>query len=187
MYENSRSRVCDGFNLSEEFRVKVGVQQGHAHSPFYSWYLQFSHKCFVKHFLWKTYMPKTWTSSLNCWSNCKRTCFFLKSGMEGEGLEVDMGRTKILKKCRPGHDVLQVRQSPCASHSCRHKLHLLCGCFSWVHQRCSCTPDYLNPDPSYARWSGKVARHTSTQMACPCRTQWWMAGESPDTQFRSRL
>ena len=83
-----------------------------------------------------------------------------EADMKGNGLVVNMGRTKILI-CGPGHDMLQIRQMPlcCASQRYWHKLHLLCGCFSWVHQRCSCIPGTLNPDPSYkGKWCTGLAR-----------------------------
>ena len=36
MYENTRSRVCVGCNLSEEFSVKVGIHQGSCLNPLLS-------------------------------------------------------------------------------------------------------------------------------------------------------
>ena len=85
MYENARSSVHVGCNLSEEFSVKLSVHQGSCLSNYCSSLEELQEKLI----LWK-------------------------ANMEGKGLWVNMGKTKVLIS-GPGLDVLpKSGKDPCS-------------------------------------------------------------------------
>ena len=62
-YDNARSKVRVGCNLSEEFSMKVSVHQGSCLAPYCS--SRFENR--------KIYLQMTFSSSPNRWGNCKRS------------------------------------------------------------------------------------------------------------------
>ena len=71
MYEDARSRVVVGSNLSEKFNVKGRVHQGSCPSHVSSRFWKPSPKSFARDVAGKTGMQMTWPSSLKRWRNCK--------------------------------------------------------------------------------------------------------------------
>ena len=63
MYDNARSKVRVGCNLTEEFSVKVSVHQGSCLPPY----------CSSRFWNRKICLQMTWSSSPNRWRNCKRS------------------------------------------------------------------------------------------------------------------
>ena len=74
MNENARSRVPVGCNLSEGFSVKMGVHSVPCLNPvLFIMVLEALSQGFLQDVHEKTWMQMTWSSSRNCWRNCKKS------------------------------------------------------------------------------------------------------------------
>ena len=151
MYENARNRVRVSCNLSEEFSVKVGLHQGSCLSPLLFIMLletlsqEFRTGC-PRENLYADDMVII-TESLE---ELQEKLIHWKTNLEGKGLWVNFGKTKVLIS-RLGLDVLQKpNKGPCAM--CLKGVgtnSIFCGnCSCWVHKGCSGSFGTLKPDPS---------------------------------------
>ena len=137
-------------HLSEEFNVKVGVNQGSFLSPYCSSHLwKSSHKSFVQDAPGKTCMQMTWSSSLSRWRNCKRNCSSGTLTCKGLGIWVSMSKTKALISGL-GLDMLQKSDKETCAEGLKGvgANSIFCvGCSSWVNKRYSGVSGFLKPDP----------------------------------------
>ena len=152
MYENARSRVRVGCNLSEEFSVKVGVHQGSCLSPLlFITVLEALSQEFRTGCPWENLYADDLVIISESLEELQQKLFLWKTNMEEKGLRVNMGKTKVLIS-GPNLDVLQKSgKYPCAV--CLKGVgtnSIFCGgCSSWVHKKCSGVPGPLKPDPNF--------------------------------------
>ena len=114
MYENARSRVRIGCNLSEEFSVKVGVHQGFNLSPLlFIAVLEARSQEFHTGCLWQNCMRITWSSSLTRWRNYKRRWSSGRPTRKERDFRSTWEKANVLIS-GPGLDVLQKSgKDPC--------------------------------------------------------------------------
>ena len=164
MYHNARSRVRVNGQLSEEFKVQVGVHQGSVLSP-----LLF---IIVLEALSRNISSDTTVAELlyaddlvivaDSQEECVARLIDWKAGLADRGLRVNMGKTKFMVS-GTGLDVPKdTGRYPCAV--CRQGVgahSIFCGsCKHWVHKRCSGKSGTLQEDPNFVclGTSGKAPR-----------------------------
>ena len=142
LYENARSRFCFGCNLSEVLSMKVGVHQGFCLSPLLFTVLEALTKEFRTGCPWENLYEDdlvTFTESLG---ELQEKLSLWNTNMEGKGLQVNMGETKLLISGpglhvleKSGNDICAVCLKGIGTNS------IFCGEFSsWVHKKCSGIP-----------------------------------------------
>ena len=154
MYSNARSRVrvsvCGGGGggrgYSEEFEVKVGVHQGSVLSPLlFIIVLEALSREFHRGVPWEDLYADALVIIAESLEDLD-----MERAMEGKGLRVNAGKTKIMI-CGTGLNLLQsLGEFPCAV--CRTEVgsnSIFCkGCKHWVHKKCSGLKR-LTEDPDY--------------------------------------
>ena len=152
MYENARSRVRVGCNLSAKFSVKMGVPQGSRLSPLlFITFLKALSQEFRAGCPYENLHADNLLIISESLEELQDKLILWKANMEGKGLQVNMGKTKVLIS-GPGLDVLQKScKDPCAvclkgvgTNSILHG-----GCSIWVQEKYSGTSGPLKPDPSF--------------------------------------
>jgi hypothetical protein len=150
MYENARSRVRVGDGYSDEFSVKVGVHQGSCLSP-----LLFIIVLEVLSQEFRTCCPweDLYADNLVIIAESMEVlCEKLQMGMEGKGLRVNMGKTKVMVSGRDMDVLKKSGKDPCAvclTGTGRNSI--LCGtCSRWVHKKCSGIPGKLTADSEFS-------------------------------------
>ncbi len=152
MYDNARSRVRVGRNLSDEFSVRVGVHQGSCLSPLlFITVLEALSQEFRTGCPWEDLYADDLVIISDSLEELQAKLALWKTGMEAKGLRVNMGKTKIMIS-GPGLNVLQkTGKHPCAV--CLRGVgtnSILCtGCSCWVHKKCSGITGILLPDPTF--------------------------------------
>ena len=132
MYENARSRVLQPEWI---FSLKVRVYLGSSLSPLLFITL-LEALCQELFFPGKICIEMTWSSTLDCWRNCKDKPILWKSSLEEKGLGVNMDKTKVLIS-GTWLDMLQRSDKDhCAmSFSGVAIYFMFCdGCSNWVHK-----------------------------------------------------
>ena len=153
MYEDARSRVRVGDDYSDEFEVKVGVHQGSVLSPLlFIIVLEALSQEFRTGCPWEMlYADDLAIVDTSLDSLIERLTKW-KSGMEGKGLRVNMGKTKVMVS---GPNLNLLRKSgkyPCAvclSGVGETNAILCSNCSHWVHKRCSGIKGPLRADTHY--------------------------------------
>ena len=151
MYANARSRVRAGEGYSEEFEVKVGVNQGSVLSPLLFVIVpEALSREFCSGVPWEDLYADDLVIIAESLEECVRRLLTWKEAMEKKGLRVNAGKTKIMI-CGMGLDLLQSSgEFPCAV--CRTGVgsnSIFCnGCKHWVHKKCSGLKR-LKKDPDY--------------------------------------
>ena len=151
MYENARSTVGVGCNLNEELSVKVGVYQGSCISPLlFITVLGALSQGFRAGCAWENLYAYDLVIITESVEELQEKLILCKTNMEGKGLWVNMGKTKVLVW---GLGFLTCVRSLSKTSVCLKGLganSIFCGgCSSWVHYcRCSCVLGPLKPDPN---------------------------------------
>ena len=152
MYTNARSRVRVNGQLSEEFKVEVGVHQGSVLSPLlFILVLEALSRELRTGLPWELLYADDLVVIDGSLDGCLGKLKAWKSGMERKGLRVNMKKTKFLVSGL-GLDVLKDSgKFPCAV--CRSGVgnnSILCSqCNLWVHKRCSGIKGRIAADPNY--------------------------------------
>ena len=130
MCEKARSRVRVGCNASEEFNMKVGIHQGPFLSPLlFFTILKAMPQDFHARWPWENLHADDRIIAIESSEELQERLIIWKTNMEGKGLRVNVGKTKVLMS-RPGLDVLQKSgKDPysvwCVSQGRQHKFHSL--------------------------------------------------------------
>ena len=151
MYSNDRSCVFVGEGYSEEFEVKVAVDQGSVHSLllFIIVLEALSHE-FLCGVPWEDIYADDLVIIAESLEECVRRLLTWKEAIEEKGLGVNAGKTKIMI-CGMGLDLLQSSDEfPCAvCHTGVGSNSIFCkGCKHWVHKKGSGLKR-LTEDPDY--------------------------------------
>ena len=133
------SCVHVGEGYSEEFEVKVGVDQGSVLSPLLSIIvLEALSREFHSGVLWEDLYADDLVIIAESLEECVRRLLTWKEAMEKKGLRVNARKTKIMI-CGMGLDLLQTSgEFPCTV--CRTGVgsnSIFNGCKYWVHKKCS--------------------------------------------------
>ena len=153
MYENARSKVRLGSDLSEEFNVKVGVHQGSVLSPLLFAIVmeavsrEFRHGC-----PWELLYADDLVIAADTIEELKERFLCWKSNLEAKGLKVNIGKTKVL--CSNGDASPQhVEKSKFPCGVCGQGVganSIFCNsCQHWIHKRCSGLATRLKDDPNF--------------------------------------
>ena len=149
MYENARSRMHVGCNLSEEFSVKVSIHQGSCLNPLlFIMVLEALFQHFHTGCPWENLYADDLVIIIESLEELQQKLILWKTNMEG--LWVNMGKTKVLLS-GPGLDVLQKSgEDPCGV--CLNGIgtnSIFCGgCSGWIHKKCSDIPGRMKSDAS---------------------------------------
>ena len=149
MYANARVRVGEGY--SEEFEVKVGVQQGSVLTPLlFIIVLEALSWEFCSGVPWEDLYADDLVIIAESLEECVRRLLTWKEAMEKKGLRVNAGKTTIMICCM-GLNLLQSSgEFLCAV--CRTGVgsnSIFCnGCKHWVHKKCS-GHKHMKKDPDY--------------------------------------
>ena len=147
IYENARSRVRAGCNLSNKFSVKVSVHQGSCLSPL--WFIMVL-KAHSKEFHigcpWENRHADDLLTTTEALEELQEKLIIKKTNMEGKGLLVTMGKTKVLIS-----DVHKSSKDHCGVYLMGISTNTgFCGgSSSWIQKKCSGTSCSLKPDPSF--------------------------------------
>ena len=132
--------------MSEEFSMKVGVHQGPLPRVSYRTSMR-KHadvcRLYADDLVIITESLEELQEKLVLW----------KTNVEGKGLRVNMGKTKVLIS-GPGSVLQKFDKDPCVvclKGACRTNYIFCGGCSSWIHKRFSGTHDPLKADPSVRR------------------------------------
>ena len=153
MYENARSRVRVGDGYSDEFSVKVGVHQGSCLSPLlFIIVLEALSREFRTGCPWEDlYADDLVIIAESREVLCEKLQLW-KNEMEGKGLRVNMGKTKVMVSGRDMDVLKKSGKDPCAvclTGTGRNSI--LCGtCSRWVHKKCSGIPGKLTADSEFS-------------------------------------
>ena len=138
MYTNARGRVCVGKGFSQEFEVKVGVNQGSILSPLlFIIVLDALSYEFGLSVLWEDLYADGLVIIADSLEECVRRLFLWKEAMERKGLRVNARKTKVMV-CDTGLELLQSSgEYPCAvCHTGVGNNSIYCnGCKLWVHKK----------------------------------------------------
>ena len=152
MYENARSRVSVGWNLSEEFSVKVGIHQGSCCSPsLFITVLEALSQEFRTWCPWENLYADDLVIITESLEELQLKLILWKTNMEGKGLRVNMGKTKVLIS-GPGLDALQKSgKDPCGMRlkGIGTNSIFCCGCSIWIRKKYSGIPGRLKSDASF--------------------------------------
>ena len=97
MYENARSRVGVGCNLNEEFSVKVDIHQGSWLSPLlFITVLEALSQEFCTGCPWENLYINDLVVITESLEELQKKLILRKTNMEGKGLRVNTGKTKVL-------------------------------------------------------------------------------------------
>ena len=152
MYEKARSRVCVDCNLSEEFSVKAGLQQGFCLSPLvFITVLEALSQEFHAGCPWENLYADDLVIITESLEELQQKLISWKTNIEEKGLRVNMGKTKVLMSGL-GLSVLQKSsKDPCGV--CLKGVgtnFIFCGgCVRWIHKNCSGIPSRLKSDASF--------------------------------------
>ena len=152
MYHNASARVRVGSSVSDPFEVKVGVHQGSVLSPLLfimvleALSIEFRTGC-----PWELLYADDLALIAESMEELNVKLKNWKEGMEGKGLRVNMGKTKVLVSNRRFAPVRQQGEYPCEVCHCGVGSNsILCSsCGLWVHKKCSGIRGSLRADPSY--------------------------------------
>ena len=156
-----RSRVRVGSGYSEEFGVKVGVHQGSVLSPLlFIIVLEALSREFRTGCPWELLYADDLMISAESMEELLVKLKTWKAEMERKGLQVNMGKTKIMVS-GPNLDLLKKSgKDPCGvCQTGVGRNAIFCGgCLSWIHKKCSGIKGPLSPDPDFrcARCLGKA-------------------------------
>ena len=152
MYSNARSRVRVNGQLSDEFKVQVGVHQGSVLSPLlFILVLEALSREFRTGVPWELLYADDLVIIERSLEACIEKLRRWKAGLEQKGLSVNMSKTKFMVS-GVGLDTLSDSgKDPCAV--CRKGVgsnSIFCGrCEHWVHKRCSGVKGKLKNDPDF--------------------------------------
>ena len=152
MYSNARSQVRVNGTYSDPFEVKVGVHQGSVLSPLlFIIVLEALSREYRTGCPWELLYADDLVIIASSEEELIAKLRLWKLQMEGKGLRVNMGKTKVMI-CGP--DLNPLKDSgrfPCSV--CRDGVggnSIFCtGCNLWVHKRCSGIAGKLKEDPAY--------------------------------------
>ena len=151
MYSNARSRVRIGEGYSEEFDVKVGVEQGSVLSPLlFIIVLEALSREFCCGVPWEDLYANDLVVIGESMEECIRRLLTWKGAMEEKGLRVNARKTKIMI-CGMVLDLLQSSgEFPCTvCHTGVDSNSISCkGCKHWVQKKCSGL-EHLTEEPDY--------------------------------------
>ena len=154
--------VCVGCNLKEEFSVKVGVHQSSCLSSLlFITVLEALSQEFRTGCPWENLYADDLVIITESPEELQQTLILWETNMEDKGLQVNMGKTKVLKS-GPGLDALQKSgRDPgdvCLKGVGTNSI-FSGGCSSWIHKKCSGIPGHLKPDASFrCKWCTVQAR-----------------------------
>ena len=151
MYANVQSRAHVGEGFSQEFEVKVKVQQGSVLSPLLFIIELEALSCeFQAGVPWGDLYADDLVIIADSLEECVRRLLIWKEAMEKKGLRVNAGKTKVMI-CGTGLDLLQSSGeylcTVCRTGVGKNSIHCN-GCKHWVHKKCSGL-QRLAPNPDY--------------------------------------
>ena len=140
MYQDSNSSVRINNTIGKTFKVKVGVHQGSVLSPllFIMVLEALSREC-RNGLPWELLYADDLMIAAETLEDLERRYAAWKDSIEGKGLRVNTGKTKIMICSTSRGATFPEGQFPCGvCHKCVATNSIFCNyCMHWVHKRCS--------------------------------------------------
>ena len=140
MYKGAKTRVQVGSGHSEEFDVGVGVHQGSVFSPFlFSIVLDVLSEDGRKGALYELLYADDLVLVAETVEELEAQFIRWKAAFEGKGLNVNLGKTKVMENSGGSGVVVLAKIDPCGVCGKRAKVNCVkCKtCKKWIHARCA--------------------------------------------------